>query len=202
MYKVFINDKPLLITSPANNISEVGNTVLVQYENENTFKKIVAELHLNEKTAGAIVISIDVENAWSVFCSAYRIVHAAGGIVLNPQNEYLLILRYGKWDLPKGKIEKGENHEAAALREIEEETGVKGGVIIHPLPATFHTHKMMEKNILKQTHWYLIHAPAQELSPQAEEAIEKAIWCSREDFFEKINTSYKALREMVSNANL
>src|SRR4051812_3682399 len=57
-------------------------------------------------------------------------IHAAGGVVTRPTSddglEVLVVHRprYGDWTLPKGKLERGESHEHAALREVEEETGV------------------------------------------------------------------------------
>ena len=54
-----------------------------------------------------------------------RWVRAAGGIVTAPDGTMLLIQRNGRWDLPKGKVEPGETLLQAALREVEEETGIK-----------------------------------------------------------------------------
>ena len=62
-------------------------------------------------------------------------VRAAGGIIMLNDNsslithhsslKMLLIQRNGRWDLPKGKVEPGETLLQAALREVEEETGIK-----------------------------------------------------------------------------
>lgn len=54
-----------------------------------------------------------------------KFILAAGGLVKNTEDQWLLIFRLGKWDLPKGKLENGETPEAAALREVEEECGIK-----------------------------------------------------------------------------
>ena len=54
----------------------------------------------------------------------FKVIKAAGGVVQNSQNKYLLIFRRGKWDLPKGKIDKGETIKNAATREVMEETGL------------------------------------------------------------------------------
>ena len=58
-------------------------------------------------------------------------IHAAGGVVLrrgeNDELEVLLVHRptYDDWSFPKGKLEPGETDEQAALREVEEETGLR-----------------------------------------------------------------------------
>jgi 8-oxo-dGTP pyrophosphatase MutT (NUDIX family) len=53
-------------------------------------------------------------------------VHAAGGVVL--RNGRVAVVhrpRYDDWSLPKGKLDPGESSEEAALREVEEETGLR-----------------------------------------------------------------------------
>jgi 8-oxo-dGTP diphosphatase len=54
------------------------------------------------------------------------VVRAAGGVVLNEAGELAVVYRpkYDDWTLPKGKLEPGESWEQAALREVEEETGL------------------------------------------------------------------------------
>ncbi len=54
-------------------------------------------------------------------------VRAAGGVVLDPEGRVVLVHRprYDDWTLPKGKLDRGESFEDAALREVEEETGLR-----------------------------------------------------------------------------
>jgi 8-oxo-dGTP diphosphatase len=63
-------------------------------------------------------------------------IHAAGGVVVR-DGRVLLVHRprYDDWTLPKGKLDPGESFEDAALREVEEETGVRGR-LVRELPAT------------------------------------------------------------------
>ena len=66
---------------------------------------------------------------------------AGGGLVYNKKGDVLFIFRNGKWDLPKGGIEKGEEIRETALREVEEETGVTNLVIKRKLQKTYHIFK-------------------------------------------------------------
>jgi len=71
-----------------------------------------------------------VDNDWT----GPAAVEAAGGVVLrggSEEPEVLVVhrVRYDDWSLPKGKLDPGEAHEVAAVREVEEETGVRAEVV-------------------------------------------------------------------------
>ena len=134
------------------------------------------------------------EAEWTRFAQDFRIIHAAGGIVTNENNEILMIFRYGCWDFPKGKVEKGEDWETAAVREVEEETGLHDITLLHPHPNTYHTYILHDTPILKITHWYAMKAPAQSLVPQTEEDISQAVWVAREEVAERLNDSDLSLK--------
>jgi len=54
----------------------------------------------------------------------------SAGIIVYYQNEFLLLhYAHGHWDLPKGKLEAGETKQQAALRELQEETGLQADII-------------------------------------------------------------------------
>ncbi len=118
---------------------------------------------------------------------------AAGGVVCNPEDERLMIFRFGKWDLPKGHVEKGETIRYAAVREVQEETGVRDVAADRCIAKTYHIYNMDGRWILKQTAWYDMYSAAAALTPQTEEGIEKAVWVSREQMFENLATSYSSL---------
>src|SRR5690606_35875177 len=106
------------------------------------------------------------------------IIEAAGGIVSNNEQEILFIRRLGKWDLPKGKMEKGESREESAVREIEEETGLKDVELVRFINTTYHIN--VERNgekILKCTHWFEMNLDGEDTSkPQTEEGITEVAW--------------------------
>ncbi|AJS57680.1 NUDIX hydrolase [Paenibacillus sp. IHBB 10380] len=103
---------------------------------------------------------------------------SAGGVVYRKENGELhiqLILdRYGKISLAKGKMEPGETIEQTALREIEEETGVIGE-IISPVDIIAYTYyNSVHGEVDKEVHYYLVEAKAGQLKPQIEEINEVA----------------------------
>jgi diadenosine hexaphosphate hydrolase (ATP-forming) len=80
-------------------------------------------------------------------------VQGAGGVLFNPKGQVLLIRdRQGYWCFPKGHLEAGENLHQAALREVEEETGIKGRVK-QALSMTRYTNN---KGIAREIHWFLM----------------------------------------------
>ena len=98
-------------------------------------------------------------------------------MVTDKKNQVLFIFRRGKWDLPKGKLDDGEEIEACALREIEEETGATGLSIEKPFHITYHTYFEGDKQVLKESHWFLVNTSEKTiLNPQTEEDIEKCEW--------------------------
>ena len=107
------------------------------------------KVYINNET------NIVTEN-WIDFCSKYKVIEAAGGLVFNEKNKILMIFRNGKWDLPKGKIELGESIEDAAIREVEEECGIDNLKIDNKLINTYHTYNLNGFNILKKT-WFRLH---------------------------------------------
>jgi len=177
MYKVFVNEKKLSFSS-----SRDESLKNLKYDGISSLEMAIDMLE-NTSTAAINMYSENVETMWQDFSQMFRIVEAAGGIVLNDHNEILFIKRLGKWDLPKGKIEKGESREVAAVREIAEETGLQEVEILKFMATTYHiyTERNGEK-ILKTTHWFLMkyhgsHKP----KPQTEEGILEVSWKNEEE---------------------
>src|SRR4051812_48020306 len=78
-----------------------------------------------EKVHAGVFLHADLEALKKAIWKKFTIIRAAGGLVVNDGGEMLFIFRRGKWDLPKGKLEEGEDLEECAVREVEEETGLK-----------------------------------------------------------------------------
>lgn len=143
----------------------------------------------------AVVVS-DPDAAYARFAADFIAVEAAGGVVVNELGEWLMIHRNGRWDLPKGHLEPGEELEACAAREIAEETGVRARVV-RKLCETLHAYYFpkTERWELKRTHWYELHAPSSEgLCPQQQEGIERVAWCTPEQVGRNLSEAFPTIR--------
>lgn len=140
------------------------------------------------------------DNMFTDLITHFRFIEAAGGVVRNQNNQLLFIKRWGKWDLPKGKREKGEQVEACALREVNEETGIAPLKIVKTLPDSFHFYIHKQKTVIKKTFWFLMETDFTKAPvPQQEEDITQAIWMDKGECIQALSTSYRSLRESLSS---
>lgn len=127
----------------------------------------------------------------------FKIIKAGGGVVQNSNKEILFIYRMKKWDLPKGKLDKGETIKECAKREVEEETKVKvecGSKII----STWHTYTRNKKFILKKTTWFNMKCiDDSKMKPQKKEKIEKVEWMKHSSVQDILLNSYKTLNHVM-----
>ncbi|WP_369048677.1 NUDIX hydrolase [Tenacibaculum sp. UWU-22] len=185
MYKVFVKNKPIIITD-----SEQKNKYPIYHFDQVSIAEIVYKLK-NESIDGVWLYTLDVSSAWKQFKKAFKLVKAAGGLVENSEGEILFIYRSGKWEFPKGKIEKGEKIKNAAIREVEEESGVANLTVIKFLMCTYHVFDVGTKLILKKTSWYLMHTTYnQKLTPQTEEGITKAVFKNKRAIKNALKNTY------------
>jgi 8-oxo-dGTP pyrophosphatase MutT (NUDIX family) len=133
------------------------------------------------------------------FFVGYKFIEAAGGIVKS-ENSFLFIKRNGLWDIPKGKIEKKETPEIAAIREIQEECGITGELIIRiKIIDTYHTYKFKNKSVLKKTHWYYLdYFGDKSTKPQLEEGITEIQWLPLNRFSIIESTTYPSIRDVLT----
>lgn len=126
----------------------------------------------------------------------FKVIHAAGGVV-DKDGKILLIHRKDKWDIPKGKLDKGETRRECAEREVEEETGVKVE-ILQKINATWHTYVTNKKYILKRTHWYVMRCiDDTNMAPQALEDIHEVRWMSLSELRAALYGSYRSIRVVI-----
>jgi 8-oxo-dGTP pyrophosphatase MutT (NUDIX family) len=124
-------------------------------------------------------------------------LEAAGGMVFNEDRQLLAIYRYNKWDLPKGKMEKGETAEESAIREVQEECNIKKMKIIKSLPSTWHIYRVYDKMYLKHTRWYEMMASREEkIMPQEKEGISDIKWFNSEEMDMIYRNTYDSLLDL------
>ncbi len=122
----------------------------------------------------------------------FKVVKAAGGLV-RKKEKFLMIYRMKKWDLPKGKIEKGEKNRKAAAREVEEECNVTVKVN-NKICTTWHTYTMNKRAMIKKTKWYLMDiVDDSKMRPEPAEDIEETRWMNRKEVYHALEHSYKSI---------
>ncbi|PKA82243.1 NUDIX domain-containing protein [Ulvibacter sp. MAR_2010_11] len=191
MYKVFVNDIPIILSTE----KKIGKQYTAIPLKLAKFKKLINKIN-NGELVYVNLYHKNPEKLEQFLRKKLPVVEAGGGMVFNDKREILFIRRNKKWDLPKGKVEKGETYEEAALRETIEETGVKDLTIKRFITKTYHVFKRNEKFKLKVTYWYEMHSNYDgPLIPEPSEGIKKVRWKD----FEK---TQKALQDSYENIKL
>ncbi|MGD0712427.1 MAG: NUDIX domain-containing protein [Bacteroidales bacterium] len=195
MYKVFLNNKCIYLTLESDPSVGRGGKVH-QFYSVSALTETIEGFERDRK-ADCLYITGDPDKLIDLF----PVINAAGGLVKKPNDQILFIFRYGKWDLPKGKMEEGESVSETALREVAEETGVTGLKITKELIPTFHTYKMDGKRVIKKTHWFeMTFADDSQILPQAIEDITVVKWLSQKDIPWAMRDSYASVIELLTTS--
>jgi len=202
MYRIFINDNALILSSSQTVLSTDKLAEIQQYSCTSCMTSAISKLE-NGLCKSLVLQGDDVEIMWQEFCSRYEIIEAAGGVVVNPNGEVLWIRRNEKWDLPKGKVEIGENVEDTAVREVEEECAVSDIDRGELFGLTYHTYFHKGENILKKSYWYAMSCPSeQELKPQLEEGITEVVWADKQKHLIYLQDTYTSIVELLKREKL
>jgi len=154
MYKVFFNDRTVYFGDNFPRAFERNKGLFYKYNNLQELNELIELFSALNQIHSLYIFHEDMLMVIEDFKACFKMIEAGGGLVFNARGEFLAIRRNGVWDLPKGKLEKGENFQEAALREVEEETGLKGLIIREPLVSTYHTYLLKGKKVLKKTRWF------------------------------------------------
>lgn len=193
MYHVFVNDKPIILTTTVEKETDFKNFLLKGVDIELVIKTLA-----KKKYKSVRLIHHNEKSLLKTFLKLLPNVIAGGGKVYNPNNDVLFIFRNNKWDLPKGKTEKNEDIETTAIREVEEETGVTKLKIVKPLPVTYHIFKRNGKLKIKITYWFEMKTTFNgNLYPQENEGITKVAWLNPEQIKEAMTNSYANIKILV-----
>lgn len=199
--KIYFDEKPVYLCDEMDDqLTEIihhPDAVFVDELSRPAINSLLHEIKKEDFHAG-IIWNPDIEKLKKAFFKHFILIEAAGGIVINEKKEILFIYRRGKWDLPKGKMEKKESAEACAQREIEEETGVLGLTLKKKIGETYHTYDEFGKHILKISHWfYYTCSSKQSLQPQIAEDITKTEWIKTKDIKMPMSDTYQNIKDIV-----
>ena len=209
---IFINDVPVRILK-ANEQPDEGrvNVIIDASEGPLTQAKLIHHVWIqkvSDDDLGVLLNFLDSKvptNLLSLYLSVvnydtikqylrnkFKVAKAAGGLV-RKKEKFLMIYRMKKWDLPKGKIERGEKNRKAAAREVEEECNVTVKVD-GKICTTWHTYTMNKRAMIKKTRWYIMDVvDDSKMRPALAEDIEETRWMNRKEVYHALEHSYKSI---------
>ena len=203
MYEVFFNDYLLNLVSGFNISSKSNIIQQIELESVGDFDALILDVENGKYIDEMEVECISQHNVIEELLRKFHRIPASGGVVKNKEGELLFIKRFGRWDLPKGKIEINESPKKAAIREVEEECNLTELQILKPLPSTFHLYRSpyipQENNlVLKETHWFeMLHSGHGHVSPQVEEQIEDVRWFPTSELDEVYDSTYENIKKLL-----
>ncbi len=201
--QIYFNNKFIELSS--NDIQNSQNQAIKKSyllnDNKLNFNKIIDEFLFDPSNDNIKIVSSDLNSLLELFKFKFYYIEAAGGFI-EKDNEFLFIHRQGIWDLPKGKLEKGETIKNAAIRECEEECGIKQLTITKQLSSTFHLYKYKKGFALKQSYWFYMKSDySKKLTPQLEEDIDEVKWFSKHEIETIIiKHTYYTIRDVIIEA--
>ena len=198
MYKIFYEQQTLIFPNIDEKSLVLDATApqLETYEVEkiHLFLRQWLSLSLHEDV---VLDGLSAEVLSSALCRTFTMAPAAGGVVIS-EGRFAAIERHGIPDLPKGHIEEGEDTVTAALREVEEETGLQGLTVLRPLPSSWHCYLYENEWRLKQTSWYLMEtADVNRVQPQLDEDITEVVFLGAEDLEWFLKNTYRSIAETL-----
>jgi 8-oxo-dGTP pyrophosphatase MutT (NUDIX family) len=187
----------------------VGDFKVVFVENEKPQQKVnMDDLARNVKGTfpnrheEMTVETKNLADDFKKFCAEFKIIEAGGGLIKNDKGQYLMIYRHDKWDLPKGKLDKNESPEQGAVRECEEECGLKDIKLKDFLMHTYHIYPYKGSWALKKTWWYNMESNETDLVPQLEENITKVEWKDKKDMPKVLKNTYSNIVDILAKVGL
>jgi ADP-ribose pyrophosphatase YjhB (NUDIX family) len=198
MYKVFVNQKEIILTSTA----PKGKGVKVLPLKSTPFKNIIRIIRTT-RVKRLYLTHDNPKKLLSGFKKKLPVTIAAGGVVQHEEGKLLFIYRKKRWDLPKGRVDKGETLEGAAKREVKEETGVKKIKVGKPAGVTYHVFKRNNRYQLKETHWFFMKTSYEGvLTPEIKEDITKATWKNKSKTAKAIKNTYPNIEDLFDKSKL
>jgi len=192
--KIYMDDHVVVLTD-----KDIKSSAMYHiFENKKTLAKQLKQFEESDDKR-MYITHPNLNELFGHVARCFKYVEAAGGLVTLPDGRLLLIERLGKWDLPKGKAEKGESLQETAIREVVEECGLKTSPeITGELTHTFHTYHRDGHHILKHTAWYTMRYDGDEnLRPQFAEDITQAVWLQQDRLSIVLQNTYESIKQVL-----
>jgi 8-oxo-dGTP pyrophosphatase MutT (NUDIX family) len=197
MYKVHFENRYILISPEPDRLQKYG--LFHKFYDTRELYKIIAEFQADKSLTAINIYGPDIKHLWKIFRIYFTEVGAAGGLVMHKSGRYLFIEKKGKLDLPKGHIEKGEEPDACALREVSEECGISGHSIVKPICPSYHTYAWEGISYLKKTSWFLMKYDGEMITkPQTSEGITKVQWLFPDELNLIKGNAWLSLMELIN----
>ena len=201
MYKVHFENRFITVSAEPDRLQKYG--LFHNFSKTDELYKLIAEFQSDQNIPSINVYGTNIEHLWKIFRIYFTEVGAAGGLVRHTSGRYLFIEKKGKLDLPKGHIESGEEPEACALREVEEECGITGHHIEKPIAPSYHTYSWEGISYLKKTHWFLMKYEGEMITePLYAEGISKVEWLFPDELNKVKEKAWLSLMELINSTVL
>lgn len=203
MYKVFYQDRIIYLTEDFTSNFNNNYGLFYKFFNPDELKELLKLFSFITSIKKLYVFHSKLDQLFHQFSTCFVNITAAGGVVTNSKGKVLMLKRRGKWDLPKGKTETGENNEQTALREIAEETGIQDLEIVKPLLTTYHIYNNGKDQILKKNIWFDVRTSSNENPvPQVEEEISEVVWFDPRDLSLILGNTFLSVIDVLKEKKL
>jgi len=194
-----MNEKVIFFTKNSDVLKQLNNAFVIYFYDDSIVSKVLDYLNVDNKIMHVVFLTPTPKEDFEKFTTNFDLIVAAGGKVTNNEGKTLFIFRLGKWDLPKGKVEKKESVEQAAIREVEEECGISQLTILNHIKDTYHIYELNNKLVLKQSIWYEMKTTdSAKLVPQTEENITDARWMTTKEIENIVlKNTYPSIKEVL-----
>lgn len=203
MYRIYFEKRCIIICKPDAQALADPNAVEFHMGENVDMHTLVSMFKASESLNRIFIPTDDPEWMYRKLCAEFKEVDAAGGLVSNRRGDYLLINRYGLWDLPKGHREDGEDVETTAMREVREETGIDQLELGDLICVTDHCYLRGGIWHLKHTWWFdMLYTDPDDLTPQREEDITKAVWVAKSSLPPYLKNTFPSIVEVFRQAKV